>query len=56
MRRDRVNCQINSGAAGCRFKRLASAYILLVKTVGVMGEGCTYGYVVSLRAVTSTDG
>ena len=27
-----------------------------VKTVGVMGDGRTYDFVVGLRAVTSTDG
>jgi GMP synthase (glutamine-hydrolysing) len=30
--------------------------ILPVKTVGVMGDGRTYDFVVGLRAVTSTDG
>jgi len=29
---------------------------LQLKTVGVMGDGRTYEYVVGLRAVTSTDG
>jgi len=34
----------------------AFAVILPVKTVGVMGDGRTYDYVLGLRAVTATDG
>ena len=35
---------------------MSEAVILLVRTVGVMGDYRTYDYVVGLRAVTSTDG
>ena len=34
----------------------AFAVLLPVRTVGVMGDGRTYDYACSLRAVTSTDG
>ena len=33
----------------------ASAVLLPVKTVGVMGDGRTYDFVVGLRAMTSTN-
>ena len=40
------------------YEKIWQAFVVLipVKTVGVMGDGRTYDYVCSLRAVNSTDG